>query len=353
MSEKSNKSPITVKEEEVDLGKLLSIIGKMFTDLFKFIGRVLKGLFGYLILLLFFFQKHFIKIVLIAIMGTVIGFIIDTKTPTEYKYDTIIRPNYKSIYQIREEVEYLNNLIDDEKYDEVAQKLDISQEKASEISEIDVLPYDNESELILSYNEIIKELDTTTLELTPYSKFIDFQSYEAVRYVCKIISTDKNTHFDIEILLEKTLKNKKLVSLRNNALNVLLAEEKAIYKDLSEIDSTRLFLRKYLLKEINKDVPNTNINLSQEKESTQSNIELFKISRGLTATLKENAITQESIRSIVNVDTNFIQKGTIIYPKLLDRKAAIIPLVLLSLLLLFIIIKELNNYLNKKKQLKF
>ena len=108
-----------------------------------------------------------------------------------------------------------------------------------------------------------------------------------------------------------------------------------------------------MLKEINKDVPNTNINLSQEKESTQSNIELFKISRGLTATLKENAITQESIRSIVNVDTNFIQKGTIIYPKLLDRKAAIIPLVLLSLLLLFIIIKELNNYLNKKKQLKF
>ena len=54
MSDKENKTPITVKEEEIDLGKLFSLIGNAFSKLFNNIGLLLKVLFHYFILLLIF-----------------------------------------------------------------------------------------------------------------------------------------------------------------------------------------------------------------------------------------------------------------------------------------------------------
>ena len=99
MSDKENKSPVTIKEEEIDLGKLFSLIGNAFSNLFKFIGKLLKGVFHYIILLLIFIREHIVKLGIAIILGVSIGFVIDYIRPDKFSYDMIIEPNYESVHQ--------------------------------------------------------------------------------------------------------------------------------------------------------------------------------------------------------------------------------------------------------------
>ncbi len=50
------------KEEEIELGSLFIIIGKGFSNLFRFIGKIFKGFFHFFILLLLFLKDNLIKL---------------------------------------------------------------------------------------------------------------------------------------------------------------------------------------------------------------------------------------------------------------------------------------------------
>ena len=71
--------------EEVDLGQLFKLIGNAFQRLFQFIGSIFNKLFLAFVWLVFFTKKHAVILLISAVAGLALGFILDKISPPTYK----------------------------------------------------------------------------------------------------------------------------------------------------------------------------------------------------------------------------------------------------------------------------
>ena len=94
-------------EEEVDLGSLFVIIGRGFSNFFKFIGSIFKGIFDFIITILIFLKNNFIKIAVAGIIGLVAGFFIEKSNATKFGSKMLVEPNFKSAMQLYNNIQYL------------------------------------------------------------------------------------------------------------------------------------------------------------------------------------------------------------------------------------------------------
>ena len=97
------------KDEEIELGSLFIIIGKGFSNLFKFIASIFKGLFHGLILLLLFVKTNLRKLVIAAVIGALIGTVIEFRSKLTYGADLLVQPNFKSARQLYNKNQYYND----------------------------------------------------------------------------------------------------------------------------------------------------------------------------------------------------------------------------------------------------
>lgn len=347
MDEKEFKNPITVKEEEIDLGKLFSLIGNAFSNLFRFIGKLLKGIFHYLVLLLILIKEHFIKIFTAIILGVVIGSVIDYEIPDKYTYDMIIEPNYNSIHQIFEKMEYYNVLIDEQDTIALHNKFNISFEEAKSLVSFELEPYETKKDQILAYDEFIKDIDTATQR---YFSFADFtkektSKFDSKRYVYRIISKINNLTLFRDKILSDIEKNPTLQEERRIKLSTLKLDSTRIWNALNEINSLRELNKKATLLEVEKSgiTPNTYIDFS--KESNKNNdIELFTIESRLNKRLVELEKEKETSSNIVTVITSFnpagANRGT-----LTDSFKFFLGYLFGGIVLVFFLLKGLNQYL--------
>ena len=72
--------------EEVDLGQLFKMIGNAFQRLFQFIGSIFNKLFLAFVWLVFFIKKRAVVLLIAAVAGLALGFILDKTAPPTYKY---------------------------------------------------------------------------------------------------------------------------------------------------------------------------------------------------------------------------------------------------------------------------
>lgn len=348
------KNQITVKEEEVDLGKLFSMIGSMFSNLFRFIGKILKGLFHYFILLLIFIKAHLVKIGIATILGVLIGYAVDSTVPDKYSYDMIIEPNYGSIDQIFEKMEYYNVLIEEEDSLRLHEEFNISFEDANSLVSFKLQPYETKKDQILAYDDFITNTDTLTQKIFSFNDFIGdgTSQFDSKRYVYRINSKINNlTLFGDKILadieLNPTIQKKKRIQLYTLKLDSIAARN-----SLREIDTLRSTYKKVLLSELGKETtPNgssTYLDFSQESKSNNNDIELFNISKNLNKKLIQIEKDKETSIDVVNVITTFNPIGAN-RGKLSDSYKFILGYLFGGGMLALLLLKRLNNYLIQYK----
>ena len=102
--------PQAQQSEEVDLGQLFKLIGNAIDRFFKFIGGIFKGIFGTIILLLLFIQKHLIKLAIVAILGLGIGIYIDSTIKPRFVSTMVVEPNFNSVQQLYNNINFYNEL---------------------------------------------------------------------------------------------------------------------------------------------------------------------------------------------------------------------------------------------------
>ncbi len=351
MSEKSNKSPISVKEEEVDLGQLFSAIGKMFSDFFNFLGRILKGLFHYLMLFLIFLKGHFFKLIIAILFGAVIGFTKDYLSPTKFSYDMIIQPNYRSIDQIFESVEYYNVLIEQEDSIALAEKFDISHKQANNLVEFKLTSYDTEKDKLIAYDQFIKETDTLTHKNFTFATFKEDKEskFDSDKYVFRIVSQDNQLKSFEKIVINDIEKNKTLKNNRRITLNILKLDSIATIEAINKADELRKLYKETTLLDANRTKSSSSTYIDFSKETKQNNdIQLFEIVKKLKENLIDLEKEKERSVNIVNVLTTFNPSGKrigTIYQTKMFRWGVLSG----GLVLFFILIKVLNEYLKKYK----
>ncbi len=343
MSDKQQQS-----SEEIDLGQLFQLIGNAFKKLFNFIASIFKGIFHFIMLFLLFIQKHFIKFVIAGVIGIGLGIYLDSKKEQKYISSMVVEPNFNSVQQLYNNIDFYNELAKAKDSVALSNALKITSTEAASIKELIIESYSDENQKIKLFDQFIRELDTTTVKNLDFEAYLkNFNTFDARFHKINLISTDSRVAKKAQPEIVKSISNNGYFKEQKatNDNNIILQD--SIYKQqLDEIVSLQQLYKSVMEKEAAKEMQGTNINLAENSRSQSKEIELLK-ERDL---LKEKIVKLNQERadktSILNVISDFPTRGVEL-GGFVNQYKFILPILLVSLLLVFFLLLELNKALKQ------
>lgn len=334
------------KDEEIELGSLFIIIGKGFSNLFRFFGNIFKGIFHFLILILLFIKDNFIKLAIATVIGAVIGTFLEFRKDVTYGADLQVQPNFKSSRQLYNNVNYYNDLVKQKDVVSLSKVFRISNEEAADLKKFQIYPIKNGNDLLTAYDELILSVDTLTAKSYSFVNFKNtFTDFDYKIHNIQVIATKNDVFSKLdEVIISSIVDNKffnKVKTLTNENLN---RTDSLLRENLSQLDSLRKVYMTVLIEESKKQSTGTSIDLGGTKETTKE-LQLFETNREINKDLKEitKDITEKS--EVLNVISNFQPIGYEI--KGIDNNYGFLVAGLaLALMILFLLLMQLNDYLN-------
>nr|WP_299071537.1 hypothetical protein [uncultured Allomuricauda sp.] len=332
--------------DEIDLGQLFQLIGRGFQKFFNFIASIFKGLFHLLILFLLFIRKNFIILTAAVVVGGVGGYFLDKAAPDKYVSKMVVEPNFNSVQQLYNNIDFYNDLAKAEDSIALAASLGINDREAASIKKIFVDSYSDENQKIKLFDEFIRELDTTTIRALDYEAYLEnFNAMDARFHQITIISTNSYVAKKTQPTIVESISSNDYFKLQKEKNDDNLNLQERIYtQQLSEIDSLQSLYKKVLVKEADKPMQGTNINLAENGESQNKELALIQ-ERDV---LKERLVTLNNERanktSIINVISDFPLRG-VQQKGIWKSYKFLLPIVLLGFILGILGILQLNKYL--------
>lgn len=346
MSANQNKS----NEEEVDLGSLFVIIGKGFKNFFNFIGNIFKGIFDFIITILIFLKKNSIKIGGLALIGGIIGFFIQYKTPTSYGADLLVEPNFNSVMQLYNNIEYYNDLVKQKDTLTLAKTFNINQKSAGSLKEFAMEPIINQNDIINAYNDFVLEVDTTTIKSYDFEEFkTGFTELNYKIHKISVLSKENDVFPKLgKVILSSVMDNKYFDRVKN-IINENLNITDSIYRQsIGQLDSLRKVYMQVMLEESKKQTNGTNIDLGGTKNTTKE-LEIFNTNKRVIKDLREVAEEKSQKYEVINVISDFQPIGYEI--KGITKSYAFLFAVLGAVLMISILLLiQLNKYLDNYKK---
>jgi len=339
-----------LKEEEIELGPLFVIIGKGFSNLFNFIGRLFKGVYHFLILILLFLKTNSQKLIITALIGGVLGMVVEFKKDPTFGSDLQVQPNFKSARQLYNNINYYNDLVKQKHTDLLVETFKISFEEASSLKKFEVFPIKNQNDLLTSYDDLILSIDTLTAKSYSFTLFKrTFTEYDYKVHNIRVIATKKDVFSKLDdVIISSIVENnyfKKVKNLTNENLN---RTDSLLRENIVQIDTLRKVYMAVLLEEAKKITTGTTIDLGGEKRTTKE-LELFETNRKINKDLKDISEDKAEKSEVVNVISNFQHVGYEI--KGVQENYGFLGSVFgAAFMLLFLLLKELNRYLDNYKQ---
>ncbi len=338
------------EEEEVDLGSLFSIIGKGFSKVFNFIGDLFKGIFHVMILFLMFIKKHLIKFAIAAVIGGAIGSYFQMDKATIYASDLTLKPNFESSRQLYTNISYYDVLVKEKDSATLGRIFNISPKEASAIKAFKVSAVKTNNDIIESYHDLIKALDTIGSKNFTFEEFKKgFTSYDYKVHTVHVRSKDKNVFSKLgEVIISSITENEYYENLRKLTRENLYRRDSLLRENLNQTDTLRRVYMEVMLKEADKPASGTSIDLGGQNTRTKE-LDLFQTNRIITRDL-ENVYEDISEKSeIVNVISEFQPKG---YKIGGIRNNSIVLFALLGVVLMMFVILliGLNKFLENYKK---
>ncbi|MGE5943826.1 MAG: hypothetical protein ACM31G_05755 [Flavobacteriales bacterium] len=347
----SKESPQPQQSEEVDLGQLFKLIGNAFDRFFRFIGSIFKGIFGVIILFLLFLQKNFIKLVIVGALGFAIGVFIDFIKEPKYISTMVVEPNFNSVQQLYNNINFYNELADGEDSTALADALSISKKEASTIKEFKVESYSDENQKIQLFDKFVRSLDTTTQKAIDMEAYLrNFNSFDARFHTVSVIATNNSIAKKIQPIIVNSISNNDYFNLQKYISDVNIRLQDSLNnKQITEIDSLQLLYKKVMLAEAGRPMQGTSINLGEN--GSQDNKELALINK--MEELKLNLVDLNEERanksSILNIISDFPNKG-VEQKGILKSYKFLVPFLMLILALCIFMLLSLNTYLKNYKK---
>ena len=281
------KENINNTSEEVDLGKLFTLIGDGFRNMFNGILNLLKNIFHYLILGLIFLKKNVIVIGLTTILGGAFGYFLSIQNDEVYQSNMILKTNFGSGHQLYKQIDYLNTLIDNEKYEKLASIFNINKKESETLIGFDVEPFDKQKNLLKEYDVFINYGDTILTNKITLEKFV--KRYREPDYRLQNVfveGANKDVFEKLNTNFLKLIENdyyKRVLEIKTRELNT---RRKVLEHNLVEIDSLRRIYKKVALLNAQK-VTSSGTNINLEKQSViNKDVTLFRESNGILNRLK-------------------------------------------------------------------
>lgn len=345
------QTPKNSSSEEIDLGQLFQLIGNGFKKFFRFIGNIFKGIFHVLILFLLFLQKNFLKFVITALIGLALGIYLDMTKIPKYVSTMVVEPNFNSVQQLYNNINFYNELAQAEDSTALAEALGISVKEAAYIKEFTVDSYSDENQKVQLFDKFVRSLDSTTKKTIDMEKYLkNFNSFDARFHTISVIATNNMVAKKIQASIIGSISRNEYFQLQQNISDRNINLQDSLYKkQLMEVDSLQQLYKRVMVKEAEKPMQGTSINLGQGEGKENKELALInEVER-----LKENLVLLNTERanksSILNVISAFPRRGVEV-KGILNSYKFWIPLGFIGLTLLFLSLLELNSYLKTYKK---
>jgi hypothetical protein len=337
-------------EEEVDLGSLFVIIGKGFSNFFNFIGNIFKGIFHFLVIILIFLKENSIKIGIAGFLGLIAGVFLEVKTPKKFESEMLLQPNFESTRQLYNNVNYYNDLVKQKDTISLQKIFNLDKKIAGSLQAFEIAPIITDRDIINTYNNLILSVDTLTIKSYDYAAFKNsFTIYDYKLHKLTVTAKENDVFEKLgDVLISSVVNNnyfKRLKKLTNESLN----RTDSLYRqNLTQVDSLRKVYVEVMVAEAKKQTAGTNIDLGGEKSTTKE-LELFETNRKINADLRGVASQKATSYEVINILSSFQPIGTEI--KGVTKNYAFLLTVLgAGFMILFLLVRQLNNYLNNYKK---
>jgi len=346
MSENTKPTP---QNEEVDLGQLFVYIEKIF----KKIGEWLSKLFGFLmytfgkivvflLLMVNVIIKHFVVIGLAGVIGFAIPFILEKMSDELYSATILINQNYKTGNVLYSNISRYNALAIMGDSISLSQELDLTLEKAGELSGFSISGVINKNQLLEDYTLYIKDMDSSDKpSFNFYSQNLDLSTW----YVQRITVLSYNPH--VYDGLSKTIVNsinsssffmKEKEEAINNLKNQIKLSQKTIEKSDSLQEKYFNILDKYYNasdNSTNSKQGSLNLNLANNKDKISTKeFELFQIQQANRQKLNELQAELSRKQNIIELQKDFANP-TLVKSKYKELRLKISILLMLLTILFF------------------
>jgi len=294
------------KDEEVDLGSLFLIIGNGFKKFFNFIGRIFKGIFHFLILILLFLKENIIKLSIAVIIGAGVGVYFEVKKEDIYASDLLVKPNFNSTKQLYGNINYYNELVAQEQYKRLQSTFNIDSAEAYSIQRFEVTPIKTDNDILASYNSLIISIDTTAIESYSFEEFKkEFTEFDYKVHKVYVEATNNKVFAKLgDEIINSIVENKYYDRIRNTTKENLYRTDSLLRKELVQVDSLRQVYMKVMLEEAKKESSGTNIDMGNTTKISKE-LALFDTNKNINRDLRNvlNDISEKS--EIINVISDF------------------------------------------------
>ncbi|WP_421802111.1 hypothetical protein [Flagellimonas sp.] len=332
--------------DEIDLGQLFQMIGRGFQKFFNFIGSIFKGAFHLIMLFLLFVQRNIIIIAAAIIIGGVGGFVLDKVLPENYISRMVVEPNFNSVQQLYNNIAFYNDLAKAQDSVALATALNITEHEAATIKEIFTDSYSDENQKIQLFDKFISGLDTTTVKAIDFENYLkNFNSLDARFHQISVISTDNRVAKKAQPAIINSISVNEYFKLQKKINDENLDLQEDIYKkQLIELDSLQSLYRTVMVKEADKPMQGTSINMAETGESRSRELALVQEKDVLKEKLVELNEERANKSTIVNVISDFPTRG-VEQKGIWNSYKFKLPIILLILVFGVLALLELNSYL--------
>lgn len=343
--------PNNTPSEEIDLGQLFQLIGKAFQKFFRFIGNIFKGIFHIVILFLLFLQKHFIKFVIVAVVGLALGIYLDMAKKPKYISTMVVEPNFNSVQQLYNNINFYNELAQAEDSTALADVLGISPHEASFIKKFEVESYSDENQKVQLFDKFVRSLDSTTKRAIDMEKFLrNFNSMDARFHTITVSATNNTIAKKIQASIIGSISRNDYFKLQQSINDINISLQDSLYKkQLMEVDSLQQLYKRVMIKEAEKPMQGTSINLGEGGSTENKDLALINQVNLLREKLVLLNQERANKSSILNVISAFPRNGVEVKGVLNSYKFWI-PIGLIGITLIVLSLLDLNTYLKKYKK---
>ena len=340
----------SVREEEVDLGVLFSLLSSAITRIFDFFNGLFISLCNFSIRILLFIKKHIIKIAVVLILGFTLGYFQDKAKAKQFQDNMIVQANYGAIHQLYQDIQYYQSLVSQEDTNKLSSIFSISIIEAKSLKSFRISPESANLNLLNSFNRFKLELDSLVAEnytLDMYQKQASNTDY--IFHNIQVEAEDAQIFSKLTLPIINSIEsNTRFVERRNLNKERVTSKTMFLSASLGAVDSLRLAYNELLINNSDNKKSNdgTVINLAQTDQNS-AELDLFNTESRIYNKLERLQIEQiENSMDIINVLSNFQHLGAELSD--FSKKSYLrYPFIGLFILLIFIGLNSLNQYLNQ------
>ena len=353
-TKQGNNSSKKSNEEEIDLGQLFSLIGKVIFSTIDLIGNIFLSIFYWGVSVLLFLKKHVIKLTIGTILGAVGGNLYQSnfKVPI-FESSMTVQPNFGSAIQLYKNIDYYQNLVSQRDIERLAISLNVTTEEASKITSFKAKPYSTPNQTLLSYRRFTASLDSTTLKHLEFDEFSENQPIESFMFhIVSVTSKDKYVFGKLRSpIISSIIRNPYYDQVRKTSSLNLSSSKIAIQNSMQELDTLRDFYKDIMVSESKKSTSGTNIYMSSTNGNDKEIVVFDKYMKMNKLLIDVNKkLTEEN--DIINVVSSFnpVGKRVIGWRRNYTLLGGVFGFILVfSLFLIQILNKKLKEYEEKIK----